>query len=224
MTRLDLWLVQNKHFSSRQAAKRAIHQGLVTIDGVKAKPSTQVSGTEGIEVSDTALNFPIGYSKLEFLHRTVSHLITPQTQALDIGSSAGGFLRYLAENCSHVTGIEISDEFMDALQEITQQHDTVSVLIDNAFALDPSIISQQSTLDLLLIDVTTGLEGTIKLIEKYSSLLVSEGWLVAAFKAVPSPNIISDIVNKVENLEFHDVKGIVIQVSRKEFHVVGRRH
>lgn len=224
MTRLDVWLVQGGFFSSRQAAKRAIQQGLVTVNGAKAKPSRQVSGKEEIEVSDEALDFPIGYSKLNVLNNAFPTLVTSTTQALDVGSSAGGFLNYLAERCRHVTGIEVSDEFIDALQEIVRQYDNVSVVIDNAFTLDPYIVSREGSLDLLLIDVTTEPLGTLKLIEKYSSLLISGGWLVAAFKANYASDTVSNTIKEVEKIGFYDVSHTVLQVSRKEFHIVGKRH
>lgn len=223
MTRLDVWLVQNRYFSSRQAAKRAVQQGFVMVNGVKAKPSKQVTGKEEIEVSDEALDFPIGYSKLDLLNNLFPNLVTSETKALDIGSSAGGFLSYLAEHCNYVTGIEVSDEFMDELQRIVQQYNNVSLVIDDAFDLSPTIISEQGTLSLLLIDVTTEPTGTLKLIERYSPLLLNDGWLVAAFKSTYSIGAVSDILKEVENLGFYEVSDVVLQVSRKEFHVVGKR-
>jgi hypothetical protein len=96
-------------------------------------------------------------------------------------------------------------------------------VIDDAFDLNPIIIAEQGTLNLILIDVTTEPSGTLKLIEKYSPFLLNDGWLVAAFKATYSVGTVSDILRKVENLGFYEVSDVVLQVSRKEFHVVGKR-
>ena len=63
MPRLDIWLVSNGYFSSRQIAKRAIRAGHVTINGIKTKPSKFVTGDETIEVSSVSVDFPIGYTK-----------------------------------------------------------------------------------------------------------------------------------------------------------------
>jgi len=52
--RLDVWLVEEGLFSSRQAAKRAIKDGLVSVNGIQVKPSKQVSGQEEIVVSSEA--------------------------------------------------------------------------------------------------------------------------------------------------------------------------
>ena len=51
MPRLDVWLVENGHFSSRQVAKRAIKEGMVIVDGKQCKPSKKMSGDEEIVIS-----------------------------------------------------------------------------------------------------------------------------------------------------------------------------
>jgi len=65
MPRLDVWLVENGHFSSRQVAKRAIKEGMVTINGTQCKPSKQVSGKEDIKISSDFVDMPMGYHKLK---------------------------------------------------------------------------------------------------------------------------------------------------------------
>ena len=96
MPRLDVWLVENGHFSSRQVAKRAIKEGMVTIDGKPCKPSKKVSGDEDIRVSPDYADKPMGYHKLKEIDELLGgKLVTLPCIALDIGSSAGGFLAYL---------------------------------------------------------------------------------------------------------------------------------
>ena len=102
--------------------------------------------------------------------------------ALDIGSSAGGFLLYLAEKGVHSIGIEISDEFYEVLKEIERENVNITILFDDAFAIDTTDIYSPKSLDLLLIDVTTEPSGTFKLIERFLPLLKSGGKLVSSFK------------------------------------------
>ena len=90
MPRLDVWLVDTGHFSSRQLAKRAIKEGKT------CKPSANVTGKENIKILTDAANMPIGYLKLEKLDKLMDeNLVEDPCLALDIGSSAGGFLLYL---------------------------------------------------------------------------------------------------------------------------------
>ncbi|UCH03848.1 MAG: cell division protein FtsJ, partial [Candidatus Thorarchaeota archaeon] len=96
MSRLDIWLVEQGHFSSRQAAKRAIRAGHVKVNGELAKPSKQIRGSESVTVSKESLDTPVGYMKLKRIDDSIGNVVTSATLALDIGSSAGGFLRYLA--------------------------------------------------------------------------------------------------------------------------------
>jgi 23S rRNA (cytidine1920-2'-O)/16S rRNA (cytidine1409-2'-O)-methyltransferase len=225
MTRLDVWLVENGHFSSRQAAKRAIREGHVLVNGIPAKASKQVSGMETILVSEEAVNHPQGYSKLSLLNDTFQNrLVTPDTRALDLGSSAGGFLAYLAEKGGTSIGVEISEEFAEPLKNLVERYSNISVIMDDAFTLDPQILAKEGEIDLLLVDITSEPESTIKLIERFSPLLRNGGWMVAAFKIKPNAETLSRYSDLVKNLGFEEVQDIVLHVSRQEFHLVAKRH
>lgn len=220
MPRLDIWLVENDYFSSRQTAKRAIRNGLVTIDGKHAKPSSIVSGTEEIKVLNDFLDHPVGYDKLKQLEFLLSHSsMSKDSLVLDIGSSAGGFLRYLAEKGIKVVGIEVSDSFTKELDSIVNQYPNISVIIDNAFKIDPSIICGEKELDLLLIDVTTNTDGTLKLIKRFTPLLKNYGYIIAAFKSKPASSIIDEIKIQVKGLGFTDIRETILDELLQEFHI-----
>jgi len=224
MTRLDVWLVENGYFSSRQSAKRAIREGHVTVDGSSTKPSKHITGKESILVSEDAIDYPIGYAKLSLLNKAFQNkLVTSGTLALDLGSSAGGFLAYLAEHGADVVGVEISEEFMESLDHLVRKYSNISVIIDDAFSLDPLIIAKEGELNLLLVDITSEPESTMKLVERFSFLLKSEGWIVAAFKAKPDTEVVAHYASVMENIGFEDVRHIVLHVSRQEFHLVAKR-
>ena len=195
MPRLDIWLVKNGKAPSRQIAKRMIKSGYVKVNGRIGKPSTFVKGSETIEVSDKATLYPIGYEKLRAIDILMDgNLARAGDLALDIGSSAGGFLLYLAEKGIHSIGIEISDEFYEVLKEIERENENITILFDDAFTIDTADICSPNSLDLLLIDVTTEPSGTFKLIEKFLPLLKSGGKLVSSFKTKTKTEIDENIV------------------------------
>jgi 23S rRNA (cytidine1920-2'-O)/16S rRNA (cytidine1409-2'-O)-methyltransferase len=222
--RLDVWLVEKGHFSSRQIAKRAIRDGLITIDGKPAKPSSNVRGTEDIKVIGDFLDHPVGYEKLKQLEVFLSaSFILKDSLVLDIGSSAGGFLRYLAEKGAQAIGIEVSNSFKYELTTLVNQYSNLSVIFDDAFKIEPSIICKEECLDLLLVDVTTDTNGTLKLIRRFRPLLKNGGYLIAAFKLKPKPTILNEILIKVKDFGFINVRETVLDESLTEFHIIAAR-
>jgi 23S rRNA (cytidine1920-2'-O)/16S rRNA (cytidine1409-2'-O)-methyltransferase len=221
MPRLDVWLVEENKFSSRQAAKRAIKAGYVTVDGKSAKPSTQVKKTQVVVISSDASDLPIGYDKLRQLDEIIGFdIVNPGNLVLDIGSSAGGFLCYLAEKKASAIGIEISKEFEEKLKSIVNKHENLSLIIGDAFFIDPIDICPVNELDLLLIDVTTDVSGTISLIERFSTLLKENGKLIVAFKI---KEIKPDLVNRIASLGYAKIETITLDISRKELHLIAFR-
>jgi 23S rRNA (cytidine1920-2'-O)/16S rRNA (cytidine1409-2'-O)-methyltransferase len=220
MPRLDVWLVETGQFSSRQAAKRAIKDGLVIVNGKKSKPSTQVSEKDTIELLSTEADVPQGFQKLKELdERLQDKLVCSACTALDIGSSAGGFLIYLAEKGANVIGIEVSNRFAEELHAIVDKYPQVSVIFADAFDIDPTIIVNNEQLDLLLIDVTTEPEGTLKLIEKYTPLLKKDGRMLAAFKSNHKPETLALFKDEISQLGFDKIQEIILDETRQELHI-----
>jgi len=224
MPRLDAWLVETGRFRSRQTAKRAIRDGLITVDGRIAKPSTQVNGTESVAISEVS-DVLMGYDKLSRLDAIVGgNLIVQSDKALDIGSSAGGFLEYLLEKGAVVKGVEVSERFKDALLQLASANSNLSIVMEDAFKIDPFSLFGESELDLLLVDVTTDPQGTAFLIERFSPLLRRGGRLIAAFKSKTMPSTVSLLKDRVSNLGYADVCTVVLDDSRQEFHVTAIRN
>ena len=221
MARLDVWLVENGYFSSRQVAKRAIKEGMVTVDGRQCKPSKQVSGKEDITVSAEYEDMPMGYHKLKEIDEVLEgNLVTLPCIALDIGSSAGGFLAYLNDKGATSIGIEVARRFTKDLTRLAESYPQISVIFDDAFTIDPTVIIDEGGLDLLLVDVTTEIDGTLNLISRFSGLLKKGGRLVAAFKT-DNPDIVLQLLESVTNFGFYDVQSISLDDSRQEVHIVG---
>ncbi len=89
--RLDAWLVQHGVFGGRDAAKRHIEAGEVTVNGrVVKKPSVAV-GDEDVVCCDVRERYVgRGGYKLEKAIET-AHLTLEDTVAMDVGASTGGF-------------------------------------------------------------------------------------------------------------------------------------
>lgn len=221
MARLDVWLVENGHFSSRQVAKRAIKEGMVTVDGKLYKPSKQVSGKEDIKVSLDYADMPMGYHKLKQIDDLLEgNLVSLPCIALDIGSSAGGFLAYLNDKGATVIGIEVARRFSKDLTRIVESHPRVSVIFDDAFTIDPTIIVEEGGLDLLLVDVTTEIDGTLTLISRFSGLLRKGGRLIAAFKT-GNQDIVLQLLESITNIGFIELQSFNLDDSRQEAHIIG---
>jgi 23S rRNA (cytidine1920-2'-O)/16S rRNA (cytidine1409-2'-O)-methyltransferase len=221
MARLDVWLVENGYFSSRQVAKRAIKEGMVTVDGKQCKPSKHVSGKEDIRVSTDYADKPMGYHKLKQIDDLLEgKLVTLPCIALDIGSSAGGFLAYLNDKGATAIGIEVARRFSEDLTRIAESHPLVSILFDDAFTIDPTVIVDEGELNLLLVDVTTEIDGTLNLISRFSGLLKKGGRLVAAFKT-DNRDIVLQLLESVSAFGFTNVQSIHLDSARKETHIIG---
>jgi len=221
MPRLDVWLVENGHFSSRQVAKRAIKEGMVTINGTQCKPSKQVSGKEDIKISSDFVDMPMGYHKLKEIDDILEgNLVTLPCIALDIGSSAGGFLAYLNDKGATAIGIEVARRFSNNLTKLANSHSRISVIFDDAFSIDPIIIVDEGGLDLLLVDVTTEIDGTLTLVSRFSGLLKKGGRLVAAFKT-DNQDTVLQLLDSVADFGFVDVQSIYLDSSRQEAHITG---
>jgi 23S rRNA (cytidine1920-2'-O)/16S rRNA (cytidine1409-2'-O)-methyltransferase len=224
VTRLDIWLVEHGHFTSRQIAKRAIKAGLITVDGKSCKPSTTIRGTESVEVLDAFADTSRGFQKLQAIDRLLDGTLVFQGGfALDIGSSAGGFLSYLARKGMHAVGIEVSERFLKNLELLVEENDGISVVIADAFDVDPFTIAKSSTLDLLLIDVTTDPQGTLELAETFTPLLKPGGQILVALKSSQDQGSITETETHIRGMGYKNLKSIILDAQRKEFHVTGHR-
>lgn len=225
MPRLDVWLVESGQFTSRQAAKRAIKDGLVLVNGKTIKPSKQVSERDIIEVLSQDADFPLGFKKLTDIVEEIDiSLVSSPCLALDIGSSAGGFLAYLAKKGANVVGIEVSKRFADDLHALVETYPQISVIFADAFEIDPTIIAKPDNLDLLLVDVTTEPEGTLKLVEKFTILLKKEGRMLAAFKSNPKDTTgTENLKNVISQMGYKEIQEICLDDTRQEVHMVALR-
>ncbi len=118
--RLDIWLVVNGHFETRQRAQHAIKKGLVHINGeVTHKPSMAVDDSFIITVTGNTVRYvsqggmklekAIRHFEIEFEHKRV----------LDAGASTGGFTDCaLQHGASKVYAVDVgSEQLVQSLRE-----------------------------------------------------------------------------------------------------------
>ncbi len=175
--RLDVYLVERGYFSTRQKAKEAIKRGFVRVNGAVArKPSKDVRGDEMIEVA--CEEKPRGYWKLKEIDEAVK-LFSGVRDVLDIGSSAGGFLLYSAERCELAVGLEFSREFLEQLKDVRRKAGNVEVIIGDAYSIE-----LRGKFDLILIDVTTDVENSIRLARRFLGNLREGGKMLVVLKGI----------------------------------------
>ncbi|MEM2657483.1 MAG: S4 domain-containing protein [Archaeoglobaceae archaeon] len=173
--RLDLWLVKEGYFKTRNRAKIAIKQGLVRVNGVVVKkPSAEVNESYMIEVLDDK---PAGYWKLKHLDETFG-IFKGDEVVLDLGSSAGGFLLYARERAKFVYGIEFSKEFEEALKEL-ESLGNVKIFIEDAFKFD---ISKIEPVDVILNDLTLPFASSMTALRRFLPKLKPDGKILFVHK------------------------------------------
>lgn len=169
--RLDEYLVSEGLVSSRTRGKRLIERGSVKVDGkVEMKPSHKVNYGQVVTIEGE--DQTLGYFKLKGIQEATG-LIRKGDVVLDIGSSAGGFLRYASPIASKLVGIEFSEEFREPLEAVEEEHPNVKVIFGDAFTLDVSTLG--GPFDVILNDMTVEPSKSIEILLRYLPLLKSGG-------------------------------------------------
>lgn len=107
--RLDEALVARGFYPSRSRARDAVLRGTVFVDGVAAaKASQSISPGNSISVQDAAQAY-VSRAALKLVAALDGFSFSPSGRnALDIGSSTGGFVEVLLERgAAHVTGVDV---------------------------------------------------------------------------------------------------------------------
>jgi len=117
--RLDLYLTQNHNIQSRNKASELIKAKKVTVDGkIVSKPSFVVSEAHKVKV-DTE-DFYVSRAAYKLKHFLEDQSINiKELNALDIGSSTGGFTQILLlNNVSSVTCIDVgSNQLHESIRD-----------------------------------------------------------------------------------------------------------
>jgi len=116
--RLDKYLVEKGYFESRNRALDAIKRGKVYVDGEVVKASFKCNDENIIDIDEEKFYVSRAAKKLELFLEEYSMDLRGKN-ALDIGSSTGGFVQILLENeVASVTCVDVgSNQLHNSLRE-----------------------------------------------------------------------------------------------------------
>ncbi|MCK9373785.1 MAG: TlyA family RNA methyltransferase [Sulfuricurvum sp.] len=168
--RLDSYLVEHEFVESRNKAQQLIKDHAVSVNGkIIDKVSFDVSETMSVEIADTELYVSRAAIKLKgflpFLEWEIKDL-----NALDIGSSTGGFTQVLLEEgVAHVTCVDVGSDQLhpslrsDARVSVRENTDIREFIADQPFHI--------VTCDVAFIPLELILESINRLSSNYIILL-----------------------------------------------------
>lgn len=202
--RLDVFLVQNNYYSSREKASDAIKKGIVLVDGkIILKPSFDITD-EKIAITEELLPYvswggmklkrAIDYFQLDFKDKVI----------LDIGSSTGGFTDCALQHGARlVYAVDVgSNQLADKLRfdlkvKVYEQTNITDFMVDERF-------------DYLVMDVS--FVSITKIIPTLLRYLDDNNYLVCLFKpqfevgkikmkngVIKDPKVHKEVVNMLIN-------------------------
>ncbi|NUO00466.1 MAG: TlyA family RNA methyltransferase [Saprospiraceae bacterium] len=179
MGRLDVWLVQNGYFESREKARFAILAGMVQVNGqVASKPAQTLGESDTIAIVGDALRYVSkGGLKLEKAIVTFGLDFTGAV-VLDIGASTGGFTDCaLRHGAKQVFAVDVgSDQLHPSLQNRPEIVSLEGLHIRdlNAHHLNGNLA------DIIVIDVS--FISLAKVFPYIGSFLTATGYVVGLIK------------------------------------------
>lgn len=149
--RLDRYLCESGHFSSRTKAAEAIKRGEVFVNGKVPKPSYEVDGSENFTFSDGAAKYvSLGAYKLEKAFSDFK-LDVKGKVALDIGASTGGFTQVLLLNgVKKVYALDVGEGLLHP--SVASDERVVPVENTNARYINSSFFGEK--IDIIVSDVS----------------------------------------------------------------------
>jgi 23S rRNA (cytidine1920-2'-O)/16S rRNA (cytidine1409-2'-O)-methyltransferase len=216
--RLDAYLVETGHFKSRGRAKIAVLNGNIKVNGILVKKvSRDIKAEDDVEVVE-GLDMPRGYFKLKGIQETTG-LINKGDTALDLGSSAGGFLLYASEIVHSIKGVEFSTDFMFDLEKIASEKENVTVMFGDVFLI-PLEEMAATKVDVILSDMTLEPALSIQALERVLPLLKEGGKFLQVIKIEKLVNR-RPILAKIEALDITILE--VLESEKKEIYVIGQK-
>lgn len=214
MERLDVFLVKNGYYSSREKASQAIKKGIVEVDGkVINKPSTQTPEEAQINILEVMLKYVSwGGMKLE---RAINYfnLDFNDSVVLDIGASTGGFTDCaLQHGAKMVYAVDVGTNQLDE----KLRYDLKVHSYENTNICDFNV---NVNFDFLVMDVS--FVSITKIIPSLMKYLNDENYLVCLFKpqfevgkikmkngVIKDPKIHKNVVNML--IDFVEELGLYV--------------
>jgi 23S rRNA (cytidine1920-2'-O)/16S rRNA (cytidine1409-2'-O)-methyltransferase len=202
--RLDTLLVARGLFATRAQAHAAVLAGEVRVDGaVSDKPGAQISAEAVLTVADRPRYVSRGGDKLDHGLRAFGIDVTGE-QALDLGSSTGGFVdRLLQGGAAHVVAVDVGYGQLDwRLREDPRvtvlERTNARQLTAQRLPYAPSFV----TADLSFISLTVALEPVLEFLRPgYRGLVLVKPQFEAGRERVGKGGVVRDPAVHREVLE-----------------------
>ena len=148
--RLDKYIFEHFGLKSRQYAQTLIKEDCVLVNGaVVNKTSTEVDGTENIEINDYLKYVGRGGLKLEKALKVFCIDVSGMT-AIDIGASTGGFTDCLLQNgAAKVYAIDVGHSQL--AEKLKSDHRVINLENTNIKDVSPSDFGN---IDIIVVDVS----------------------------------------------------------------------
>ena len=171
MERLDLFLVNNGYYSSREKASQAIKKGIVEVDGkIVLKPSTPTNVESKINILEVMLPYvswggmklerAIKYFNLDFTDKVV----------LDIGSSTGGFTDCaLQHGARMVYAVDVGSDQLD--QKLRSDFRVHSYENTNICDFNTDVKFDYLVMDVSFVSITKILPSLLKFLDENNTLV-----------------------------------------------------
>lgn len=171
MERLDVFLVNNGYYQSREKASQAIKKGIVEVDGkVVTKPSTPTFIESEIKILEVMLPYvswggmklerAIDYFNLDFKDKVV----------LDIGASTGGFTDCaLQHGASMVYAVDVGTNQLD--QKLRYDLRVHSYENTNICDFNEPINFDYLVMDVSFVSITKIIPSLLKFLNEYNALV-----------------------------------------------------
>ncbi len=213
--RLDAYLVETDHFSSRGRAKQALLNGYIKVnDNIIRKPAKDVSTDDNVDVAG-GMDRPAGYFKLEEIQEHIG-LIRKGDYVLDLGSSAGGFLTFASGIAKYVKGIEFSHVFRSELDKIDFENDNVSMIFGDVFTIPLNELSVVPV-DVILSDLTLEPFDSLEVLERVLPLLKDGGKLLQVIKIKDRGNR-KPLLKQMESMGLNIID--VLESKKEEIYII----
>ncbi len=149
--RLDIWLVENRFFKSRNSAVNAIQAGGIILNGkIEKKISKKVTLGDKVEIKkDHKVYVSRSAGKLKYILEKTNNNITDYV-CLDLGASTGGFTQVLLEfGVGKVYAVDVGHNQLDTL--IREDSKVINMEKVDVRYLDKDLIS---SVDLISVDLS----------------------------------------------------------------------
>jgi 23S rRNA (cytidine1920-2'-O)/16S rRNA (cytidine1409-2'-O)-methyltransferase len=150
-SRLDVLLVEQGHFESRESARKMIMAGQVLVnESVCDKPGQKVLCDAEIRVKEKPRYVSRGGNKLEGAHAGLGFPVDGLT-FLDVGSSTGGFTDFLLQHgAEHVVAVDVGTNQLDYRLRVREDVEVFEKT--HILKLDPDQVSCK--VDGIVVDVS----------------------------------------------------------------------